>query len=263
MRIKRLLSNKILRLIFLFIIVMGMTDLFFFIRGSKAYIEVSVTMLIFISLGIGIVIGILDEFRNINKYKKLQQDFIEYIELWMHEVKLPIAASKMIIENNKSPVTKSIDEELDKMADYIEQALFYARSNTVEQDFHIKKCSLEDIVNTAVKKGKNTLIANNVKIDIHDVSQTVNTDSKWLVFILHQIIGNSVKYGKKENIAIEISAAEKDDRVALHIKDNGIGIKEEEVSKVFDKGFVRHKQQIKRQQEVNRSWTAPLQKTVR
>jgi len=188
----------------------------------------------------------LDEamIENVNKYKTLQQEYIEYIELWIHEVKLPIAASKMIIENNKSPVTKSIDEELDEIAGYVEQALFYARSHTVEKDYYIRECNLEDIVNATIKKGKIILIANKVKIDIHDISKTVYTDSKWCIFILHQIIGNSVKYGKEENKIIEIFSTEEENNIILHIKDNGIGIKAEEISKVFDKGFVRHKQQI-------------------
>ena len=179
---------------------------------------------------------------NVNKYKAMQQDFIEYIELWMHEMKLPIAASKMIIENNKAPVTKSIDEELDKIADYTEQALFYARGNTVEIDYNIKKCSLEEIVNTTIKKAKKALITKKVKVDIHDVSKTVYTDSKWCVFILHQLISNAVKYGKEEDKMIEIFTTGEEDKITLHVKDNGIGIKKEEVAKVFDKGFVRYKQ---------------------
>lgn len=70
---------------------------------------------------------------NVNKYKYMTEDYKEYIELWIHEIKIPIATSKMVIENNKNAITKSIDEELDKVENYIEQALFYARSNTVER----------------------------------------------------------------------------------------------------------------------------------
>lgn len=70
---------------------------------------------------------------NVNLYKYKQEDYKDYIELWIHEIKIPIVASKMIVENNKNEVTKSIDEELDKVENYIEQALYYARSNTVEK----------------------------------------------------------------------------------------------------------------------------------
>ena len=89
---------------------------------------------------------------NVDKYKFSQQDYKEYIELWIHEIKMPIATSKMIIENNKNEVTKSIDEEIDKIENYTEQALFYARSNTVEKDYYIKKSNLKEIVNSSILK---------------------------------------------------------------------------------------------------------------
>ena len=95
---------------------------------------------------------------NVNKYKYLQEDYKEYIELWIHEVKIPIVVSKMIIENNKNKVTKSINEELEKIENYIEQALFYARSSAVEKDYYIRKCVLKDIVNDSIKKNKTSLI---------------------------------------------------------------------------------------------------------
>lgn len=73
----------------------------------------------------------------VNQYKYLQEDYKEYIELWIHEIKIPIAVSKMVIENNKNAITKSIGEELQRIEAYIEQALFYARSNTLEKDYYI------------------------------------------------------------------------------------------------------------------------------
>ena len=174
---------------------------------------------------------------NVNKYKYMTEDYKEYIELWIHEIKIPIAASKMVIENNKNAITKSIDEELDKVENYIEQALFYARSSTVEKDYYIKKCSLKEIVNESIKKNKSSLIQEKISIDIHDLDIEVNTDNKWIVFILNQIIQNSIKYRKKENSVIEIYANQGKENVILYIKDNGIGIKQGEITRVFEKGF--------------------------
>lgn len=174
---------------------------------------------------------------NVNKYKKIQEEYKEYIELWIHEIKIPIATSKMIIENNKSEAGKSIDEELDKVEDYIEQALYYARSNTVEKDYIIGKVELREIVNTAVIKNKNLLITNKVNLDLHGLDKWVYTDSKWMVFILNQIIQNAVKYGKNENSKLEIFAEEEKEKVILFVKDNGIGIKSSEICRVFEKGF--------------------------
>ena len=175
---------------------------------------------------------------NVNKYKYFQEEYKEYIELWIHEIKLPIAVSKMVIENNKNDATKSIDEELNKVENYIEQALFYARSNTVEKDYYIRKSNLKEIVNESIKKNKNSLIQEKVNLNLHDLEKEVYTDSKWLVFILNQVIQNSVKYMKKDNKKeIEIYSVKGNENIILYIKDNGIGIKIGEISKVFEKGF--------------------------
>lgn len=174
---------------------------------------------------------------NVNKYKYMTEDYKEYIELWIHEIKIPIATSKMVIENNKNAITKSIDEELDKVENYIEQALFYARSNTVEKDYYIRKVVLKEIVNESIKKNKSSLIQEKISIDIHDLEIEVNTDNKWIVFILNQIIQNSIKYREKENSVMEIYANQGKENVILYIKDNGIGIKQGEITRVFEKGF--------------------------
>lgn len=175
---------------------------------------------------------------NVNKYKYKQEDYKEYIELWIHEIKIPIASSKLIIENNKNQTTKSIDEELNKVENYIEQALYYARSNTVEKDYYIKKVNLKDIVNESIKKNKNVLIHEKISINVHDLELGVNTDNKWIVFILNQIIQNSIKYKKQDNnLEIEIYAKQGKENVILYIKDNGIGIKKGEITRVFEKGF--------------------------
>lgn len=174
---------------------------------------------------------------NVNKYKYLQEDYKEFIELWIHEIKLPIATSKLIIENNKSKVTENINEELEKIENYIEQALYYARSNNVEKDYYIKKVNLKEIVNLSIIKNKRNLIQNKVIIEVKDIENMVYTDSKWCIFILNQVIQNAVKYSKKEDKKIEIYSKVEKECVNLYIKDNGIGIKEDEIKKVFEKGF--------------------------
>ena len=175
---------------------------------------------------------------NVNYYKNIQEDYKEYIELWIHEVKIPIAASKLIIENNKNEITKSIDEELDKVENYTEQALFYARSNAVEKDYIINKTNLKEIVNGAILKSKTTLLNEKVSIELTNLkSEEVYTDSKWAIFIINQIIQNAIKYSKKDDKKIEILSKEKNDKVILYIKDNGIGIKKGEITRVFERGF--------------------------
>lgn len=174
---------------------------------------------------------------HVNSYKFLQEEYKEYIELWIHEIKIPIATSEMIIENNKTEASKSIKEELDKIENYTEQALFYARSNTVEKDYMISKVKLDEIVNQVILKNKVSLISNKINISLHDLEKIVYTDSKWIVFILNQIIQNSIKYMKKQDKKIEIYSKDGKESTVLCIKDNGIGMRKEEVGKVFEKGF--------------------------
>ena len=143
----------------------------------------------------------------------------------------------MIIQNNKNSVTRSIGEELDRVENYIEQALFYARSNAVEKDYIITKSNLKEIVNSAILKNKTNLLNEKVILELKDLEQEVYTDSKWAIFIINQIIQNSVKYLKEQDKKIEIFAKPKNDKVILYIKDNGIGIKKGEITRVFEKGF--------------------------
>ena len=174
---------------------------------------------------------------NVNSYKQLQEDYKEYIELWIHEIKIPIATSKLIIENNKNEITKSIDEELDEIENYTEQALFYARSNTVNKDYVVTKSNLKEIVNEAILKSKRALLSNKISIELNDLEKEVFTDSKWATFIINQIIQNSIKYSKKEDKKIQLYAKSNNENIILYIKDNGIGIKKGEITRVFEKGF--------------------------
>ena len=175
---------------------------------------------------------------NVNLYKKIQEEYKEYIELWIHEVKIPIAASKLIIENNKNEVTKSIDEELDKIENYTQQALFYARSNAVEKDYIITKTNLKDIVNGAILKNKTTLLNEKISLELNDLKpEEVYTDSKWVIFIINQVLQNAIKYSKEYGKKIQIFSEEKSDKVILYIQDNGIGIKKKEITRVFERGF--------------------------
>ena len=174
---------------------------------------------------------------NINKYKHVQEEYKEYIELWIHEIKLPIATARMIVENNKNEVTSSIDEEINEIEGYIEQALYYARSEIANKDYYIKKYNLKDIINKTIKQDKKSLINNKIKIEVSDLEKIVYTDVKWIEFILNQIIQNSIKYKNENDPKIIFKAKEEKENITLSIIDNGIGIKETEVSKVFDKGF--------------------------
>lgn len=174
---------------------------------------------------------------NVAKIERENKEYREFIELWVHEIKTPIASSKFIIENNKNSTTDSLKEEVDKIEDYVEKALFYARSGSVEKDYIVKKMNLESLVNTAIKRDAHYLIQKSCKINKDNLSYDIYTDEKWIQFIIHQIISNSIKYFNKDSNMLSFEGSSEKERVVLSITDNGAGMDEKSVSRVFEKGF--------------------------
>lgn len=172
----------------------------------------------------------------IAKYRIASQEYREYIETWVHEVKTPISSSKLIIENNRNSTTLNLNEELCEIENYVDQALFYSRSNTVEKDYVIKQTTLKDLVNSSLKKNSNLLIEGKIGVETSALDKTVFTDAKWTDFILGQILMNSVKY-RSESPKIEIYGLKNENSVTLMIADNGIGIPQKDLRRVFEKGF--------------------------
>ncbi|WP_148410670.1 sensor histidine kinase [Murimonas intestini] len=174
---------------------------------------------------------------NVNSYKYNNEEYKDYIEMWIHEIKLPIAAGKLTAENNPGEAMESVKEELDKIENYTETALYYARSFSVEKDYIIKKVSLRELVGEVIIKNKKPLISRRIKVDLHDLDISVYSDSKWLLFILGQIVANCIQYVEDGTGVIEFYAAGGREGHALHIKDNGCGISENDLPRVFEKGF--------------------------
>lgn len=170
-------------------------------------------------------------------FQNQNEEYRDYIETWIHEVKIPISSISLLCENNKTDITKSILEETNRIESYVEQALFYARSTNLEKDYLITSISLETVVKTAVKKHSRQLIAAKVQLNFEHLDVNVRADPKWLVFILEQIVSNSVKY-RRTQPCIFFSSNTHDEYISLNISDNGIGIPAEDIDRVFEKGFV-------------------------
>lgn len=174
---------------------------------------------------------------NISIIKQQQKDYKEYIESWVHEIKIPITSVKLLCENNKSDITTKIDEEIEEINNFVEQALFYARMDQVSNDFMIKNINLNNVIKNVLARNKKIMIQNNMKVELNKVNTNCYTDEKWLEFIVNQIIQNAIKYRKEKNANIVITISENKENVILNIKDNGIGIKTSEIDRIFDKGF--------------------------
>jgi len=165
-----------------------------------------------------------------------QDRYQQLIEQWIHEIKRPITAAKLICENNKNEQTRRIISQVEEVERHVERALYYARMGYVEKDYIIQEIELNEVVEEAVAKNKQLLIQQDIKIDTEDLWYRVYSDKKWLVFILGQIIMNSVQY-KSEDAVITISAVPSVGGTMLKINDNGVGIKDSEIKRIFEMGF--------------------------
>ena len=164
-------------------------------------------------------------------------DFKEYVELWIHEIKLPIASLVLMNHNNKGNTDKRYEEQIRRIDDYVDQILYFVRSENAEKDYLIKSTSLKKVINAVAMKNKNDLLERNISFEVECADIRVLTDSKWLEFIINQIISNSMKYTKDNNRVIKISALENLKQTDLIIYDNGIGIPKKDIKRVFEQTF--------------------------
>lgn len=174
---------------------------------------------------------------HVKMYRDMQSEYREYIETWVHEIKTPIASTRLIIENNQNEITKNIDYEIKTIEGYIEQVLYYSRSNNVSKDYIIKEVSLPALVKSVIKRNSRDFINKRISIDIGSVEGSVYSDAKWLEFILNQIIVNSIKYSKEKLSKVKVYSIRNENNIVLNIEDNGIGIVNKDINRVFEKGF--------------------------
>lgn len=174
----------------------------------------------------------------IRQIEEEQKDYKEYIESWVHEIKAPITGIALLCNNRRGMATPdylTVSLENQKIENYVDMVLYYARSEEVYKDYLIRETCLEDVVYEVLDKNHLLLIQNQVQADV-SCRDTVYTDRKWIAFILNQMLLNSVKY-RKENPMLRIWTRRETDSVLLIFEDNGTGIRQEELTRIFDKGF--------------------------
>ena len=172
----------------------------------------------------------------IGEVQRERKEYKEYIEQWIHEVKTPITAIKLICENNRCSFTRDLMAELENINRFTEQALYYARSEHTENDYSVREIRLSNVVHGAIADNKYLLRQNNVTVTVDNVEYSIYSDDKWLRFILDQLISNAVKY-RIDQPVLHFSAVKENDRVILSVEDDGIGIPQSDLSRIFEKGF--------------------------
>ena len=170
----------------------------------------------------------------ISELEKENAEYQEYVESFVHEIKTPISALSLALENNNDFRLK---QEVDKINQLVEQMLYYARSENTEKDYFVKEIQLAEIIHSVILKYRHYMLDKKITLNIHDLDYIVITDEKWLVFIISQIIQNSIKYLDKDKKEIEVWGENNNNYIDLIIKDNGCGIKEADLVRIFEKGF--------------------------
>lgn len=174
---------------------------------------------------------------HIHLYAENMEDFKEYIEMWVHEVKLPIAGIHLLMHNYPQLSDARLKQQILAIENYIEQALFYVRSENAEKDYLIKQQHLLELVRKVIRKNKDILLENHIAIEMEDADALVYTDGKWIEFVINQIVSNAIKYRKSKDAKLTFAIEQKDKKTILIIEDNGIGIPAKDLPKVFEKSF--------------------------
>lgn len=168
----------------------------------------------------------------ISKSDIAKSDMIDYYTMWVHQIKTPISAMKLLIQTSESEISSDLSSELFKIEQYVEMVLSYIRLGSNENDFVIKEYDLDNIVRQAIRKYAPLFIRKKINLDFQPTTYKVLTDEKWLVFVIEQLLSNAIKYTNKGKISIYPLENKK-----LVIEDTGIGISKEDIPRIFDKGF--------------------------
>lgn len=183
-----------------------------------------------------------------------QSQMRDYYSMWVHQIKTPISAMKLLLEAEREELgllicdeeqqaslkelsdnVASFEDELFRIEEYVSMALQYQRVSSTENDFVLEKVSVDGIIRDTIKKYAKIMIRRHIGINYSGTGQEVYTDGKWLAFMLEQILSNAIKYTPQGVVTIE--TAEEKDRFFITIKDTGIGIKAEDLPRVFEKGY--------------------------
>lgn len=172
----------------------------------------------------------------IRRVEDAQKEYREYIESWVHEVKAPITNIALHCENHFDERARYVAAENQKIENYVDMALYYARLDEVYKDYLIAETDLSVVAGDVLMKNKRYLISCGIQAFV-DCPDPAFTDKKWIAFILNQLVLNSAKYRRDQGAFIRIFTQRTKSGVALKVADNGIGIKPEELPRIFDKGF--------------------------
>lgn len=166
-------------------------------------------------------------------------EMIDYYTLWVHQIKTPIAAMRLILQSSDDAQNHELQDQLFKIEQYVEMVMAYLRIGSSSTDYLLKEYDLEDMVKQSVRKYATMFIRKKISVKLGNLKCRVLTDEKWFCFAIEQILSNAIKYTDEGYISID-----SEDEATLVIKDTGIGIAPEDLPRICEKGFTGYNGRI-------------------
>ncbi|AVQ45790.1 TPA: sensor histidine kinase [Clostridium sporogenes] len=178
----------------------------------------------------------LEHLKKEESLKNNINDFQDYITKWVHDIKINISVIYLLLENFEEEKSQKIISEMKQMEFSVNQVIYVTRANNYNLDIKSEQVAVKDEIKKAIKENAEFFINKNIEIILEVEEFNIISDRKWIYYILSQIINNSSKYTNEDG-QLYIFSKEDSKAYYLHIKDNGIGIPEEDINRIFNKGF--------------------------
>ncbi len=177
---------------------------------------------------------LLNENKNLKSEMLNQKDDLNaYFLMWLHQIKTPMTVSKLLLDKPDETINTKLKMQLMYIEQYINMAMNYLKMIDYSTDMDITQVNLDDIIKNLLKKYSLLFIHNHISLEYQSNLTYVVSDSQWLTILIEQILSNALKYTENGKIAIQYL----EDKHALEIRDTGIGIRSEDIPKIFDRGY--------------------------
>ena len=177
---------------------------------------------------------LLNENKNLKSEMLNQKDDLNaYFLMWLHQIKTPMTVSKLLLDKPDDTTNTKLKMQLMYIEQYINMAMNYLKMIDHSTDMDITEVNLDDIIKNLLKKYSLLFIHNHISLEYQSNLTYVISDSQWLTILIEQILSNALKYTENGKIAIQYL----EEKHALEIRDTGIGIRSEDIPKIFDRGY--------------------------